>query len=119
MSCNGHVLTCHVCSYSLGYTCRDSYHRGGEARAAETEAPRKADEEAARGLGGGALGQLEHVAAGLADRSHLGDHRKVVDHEADLSLLVPGEGLGVALGKVGEVTLASHDKDIVPRGHSL
>ena len=46
--------------------------------------PRQTDEKTTAGLRGVALLQLEHVAARLADRGHLGDHRQVVDNKADL-----------------------------------
>jgi hypothetical protein len=46
--------------------------------------PGKTDEEPAAGLGRVALLELEHVAARLSHRRHLGDHRQVVDHEPNL-----------------------------------
>ena len=41
------------------------------------------------------------TSAHLADGGHLGDDGQVVDHEPHLGLLVPGQGLGVALGRGG------------------
>jgi hypothetical protein len=58
--------------------------------------PGQTDEKSAAGLGAVALQELEHVAAGLGHGGHLGDDRKVVDHEANLVLLVTSEVLGVA-----------------------
>ena len=58
--------------------------------------PREADEKPAARLGRVALQQLEHVAARLGHRRHLGDDRQVVDDEGDLVLLVARQVLRVA-----------------------
>ena len=42
------------------------------------------------------LQKTKHVAARLADGGHLGDDWQVVDDEADLVLLYPGQVVGVA-----------------------
>ena len=57
--------------------------------------PGQADEESSGRLCGVTLEELEHVAAGLGDRSHLGDDGQVVDDEAHLVLLVASQRLGV------------------------
>ena len=41
------------------------------------------------------------LVADLAHGGHLGDDWQVVDDESHLGLLVPGQGLGVALGREG------------------
>ena len=41
------------------------------------------------------LKELEHISAGLGDGGHLCDDGKVVDHEGNFVLLVPGQSLGV------------------------
>jgi hypothetical protein len=56
---------------------------------------RKTDEEASAGLGGVTLEELEHVAASLGNGGHLGDDGKVVNHESNFILLVPGHCLSV------------------------
>lgn len=40
--------------------------------------------------------EAEHVAAGLADGGHLGQHGQVVDDEGHLAPLLPGQVLGMA-----------------------
>ena len=55
----------------------------------------EADEKSSGRLSGVTLEKLEHVAAGLGHRGHLGDDGQVVDDEAHLVLLVASQRLSV------------------------
>ena len=89
--------------------------------------PWKTDEESSRGLGRVSLLQLEHVATGLAHSSHLSDDGQVMDHEANLGLLIPGEGLSVAeqpksgdvCGGVGVIFVHQPGGGPVKPGHTV